>query len=335
LSGAFGSSRLTAKSGLWHRYAWIAYSAVFLGVIGHATTEFVAVLSGIAGAELSVWRFLIGGAGLVVISLMIPNARDLITPLKQDLWAIIGLSIGMICIGYLLFHLALDYATVPQVATTVTAAPIYVALVNRWLNKEPITKAKWVTGIAAVVAVAFLITDGAIAQLASGGRNLVGIGLVICSSFLIGGFMVVAKPYIGKYGALRITTLSTALSGIGLWLIVGIFWGNWVNPASLFARPSGEWLSLLAIGLLNTTLTQWLWLGGLAAVPDITRGMYLFFLKPVIAAVLALFVLGQPVTWLQWLAILVICGAVALEAVWGSLFGQVKTGTQEKPNQRA
>ena len=311
---------MSEKAGLWHRYAWVAYGAVFLGVIGHATTEFVAVLSGVAGAELSVWRFLIGGAGLVAVSLLIPSARDLITPLKQDPWAIIGLSLGMICIGYLIFHLALDYATVPQVATTVTASPIYVALVNRWLNKEPITKAKWVTGISALIAVTLLLTDGAITQLAGGGRNLFGIFLVICSSFLIGGFMVVAKPYIGKYGALRITTLSTALSGIGLWLIVGIFWGNWVDPTGLFDRSAGQWLSLLAIGLLNTTLTQWLWLGGLAAAPDLTRGMYLFFLKPVIAAVLALFILGQPVTWLQWLAIIVICGAVALEAFWDRIF---------------
>lgn len=308
------------KTGLWHRYAAVAYGAIFLGVIGHATTEFVAVLSRIAGAELSVWRFLIGGAGLVVVSLLIPGSRDLITPLKKDLWAIVGLSIGMICIGYLLFHLALDYATVPQVATTVTAAPIYVALVNRWLNKEPVTTAKWVTGIAALIAVVLLLTDGALTQLAGGGRNLVGIVLVICSSFLIGGFMVVAKPYVGKYGALRITTLSTALSGIGLWLIVGIAWGNWVDPTSLFDRPTGQWLSLLAIGLLNTTLTQWLWIGGLAAAPDLTRGMYLFFLKPVIAAVLALFILGQPVTALQWLAILVICGAVVLEALWDRIF---------------
>ena len=34
---------------LWHRHAWIAYAAIFVGVIGHATTEFVAVLSGVAG----------------------------------------------------------------------------------------------------------------------------------------------------------------------------------------------------------------------------------------------------------------------------------------------
>lgn len=311
-----------AGAGLWHRYAGVAYLAVFLGMIGHATSEFVAVLSGVAGPEVSVWRFLLGGFGLIVVALLVPASRDLITPLREAFWPIVGLSLIAVCVGYLLFHWSLDFATVPQVATTVTAAPIYVALVNLWLNKEPITTAKWVTGIAALVGVALLVTDGALAQLAGTGRNLLGIMLVICSSFLIGGFAVVARPYIRRYGALRIIALSTAIAGLGLWLLVGLAWSVWVNPLALFDRPREQWTALLTIGLYNTTLTQWLWLGGLAAVPDITRGMYLFFLKPVIAACLAIWILGQPVTWLQWLAITVICGAVALEAAWPRVFGR-------------
>ena len=313
---------MAARPGLWHRHAGVAYFAVFLGMIGHATSEFVAVVSGVAGPEVSVWRFLIGGFGLVAVALLVSGARDLLAPLREALWPILGLSLIGVCIGYLLFHWSLDFATVPQVATTVTAAPIYVALVNRWLNREPITTAKWVTGIAALIGVAFLVTDGAIAQLAGSGRNLFGMFLAICSAFLIGGFTVVAKPYIARYGALPITTLSMALSGLALWLLVGVIWGIWVNPFALFERPRGEWTALVTIGLYNTTLTQWLWLGGLAAVPDITRGMYLFFLKPVIAACLAIWILGQPVTWLQWLAVAVICGAVALEAAWPRVFGQ-------------
>jgi hypothetical protein len=38
-------------------------------------------------------------------------------------------------------------------------------------------------------------------------------------------------------------------------------------------------VGIIVIILYNTTLTQWLWIGGLAAVPDITRGSYLFFLQ--------------------------------------------------------
>jgi drug/metabolite transporter (DMT)-like permease len=125
-----------------------------------------------------------------------------------------------------------------------------------------------------------------------------------------------------RFGALRITTLTTVIGAVGLWLVVGLAWGAWVDPRTLLARDAGQVVALLTIAFWNTTLTQWLWLGGLAAVPDVTRGIYLFFLKPVIAAGLALFILGQPVTGLQWLAILVICGAVVLEASWTRLFGR-------------
>jgi drug/metabolite transporter (DMT)-like permease len=76
----------------------------------------------------------------------------------------------------------------------------------------------------------------------------------------------------------------------------------------------GWWI--LVLGLWNTTITQLLWFGGLSAAPDITRASYLFFLKPVIAAVLAIFVLSQHPTLLQSLAILVVTGSVFVELFW-------------------
>ena len=51
--------------GIWHKYSSLAYLAVFLGVCGHASSEFFSVLSGVKGPELSVWRFLLGGLGLM------------------------------------------------------------------------------------------------------------------------------------------------------------------------------------------------------------------------------------------------------------------------------
>ncbi|MDP6123657.1 MAG: hypothetical protein QF728_07160, partial [Arenicellales bacterium] len=72
-----------------------------------------------------------------------------------------------------------------------------------------------------------------------------------------------------------------------------------------------------------------LWIGGLAAVPDITRGSYLFFLKPVIAAALAIVILSQPMTHLQATAIVVICGAVLIEALWSQI---TTSGNGAAPN---
>ena len=89
--------------GLWHKYAWVAYSAVFLSVCGHASSEFVSVLCGIKGPELSVWRFLFGGFGLVMLALIFPASRNLLKPFREYGFQLIWLSILGISLGYLLF----------------------------------------------------------------------------------------------------------------------------------------------------------------------------------------------------------------------------------------
>lgn len=304
---------------IWHKHAWVAYLAVFMGVCGHASSEFVAVLSGVKGPELSVWRFMLGSAGLLALALIIPASRDLAAPFRTDGLKLILLSLMGVTLGYLMFHWSLDFATVPQVATLVTTIPIFVGLTNLWINKEPFTKAKIVTGAFAVLGVALLITDGYLAKLAGSGQNLIGVLMALACAALVAAYTVMVRPVIGQYGALRITAITMSLGAVGLWFVVGIFWGIWVNPLTIAIRPSNQIIALLTIGFYNTTFTQFLWIGGLAAVPDITRGSYLFFLKPVIAACLAVAFLSQSLTVWQILAMVMICSSVFVEVIWNRL----------------
>jgi drug/metabolite transporter (DMT)-like permease len=131
---------------------------------------------------------------------------------------------------------------------------------------------------------------------------------------VVAAYTVMVRPVIADFGALRITAITMAIGAVGLWLVVGLFWQIWVNPLTLFDRPPEQLGSLLTLALWNTTTAQFFWIGGLAAVPDITRGSYLFFLKPVIAAFLAIIFLGQSLTSWQILAIAVICLSVLVEA---------------------
>ena len=302
--------------GIWHKSALVAYLAVLLGVTGHASSEFVAVLSGVAGPELSVWRFLLGGIGLIILALIFPASRNLLEPFRTDGFRLVWLSIVGISLGYLLFHWSLDFASVPQVATMVTTIPIFVGLVNLWLNKQPFSGAKIISGISAMLGVALLITDGYLAKLAGAGQSFIGVLMALGCAGVVAGYTVMVRPIIAKYGALRITAVTLTMGAFGLWLVVGLFWKIWINPATLFDRPAGQAASLLTIAMWNTTITQFLWIGGLAAVPDITRGSYLFFLKPVIAAFLAVLFLSQGLTAWQILAIVVICASVFVEIFW-------------------
>ena len=301
--------------GIWHRYALLAYLAVFVAVVGHASSEFVSVLCQVVGQELSVWRFLLGSAGLVIVCLLSPSSRNFLAPLRQEGIKLVLLSLWGVSFCYLMFHWSLDYATVPQVATSVTTVPIFVGLLNLWLNRQPFTGAKIFTGLCALTGVALLITDGYLTRLATSTNNLLGVFMAMACAVSMAGYLVVIRPIIARHGALKITTLTLSIGALGLWAGVGIFFGYWVNPLSLFQKPAGQIAALLSLGIWNTTVTQFLWIGGLAAVPDQTRGSYLFYLKPVIATCLAVFVLHHVITAWGVLAIVVICGSVFIEPI--------------------
>ena len=303
------------KKGPWHRYSTLAYLAVLLGVIGHASSEFVAVLTQIKGPELSVWRFLLGGLGLIGLSLLFPSSRNLLEPFKTEGLRLVCLSVLGVTIGYLLFHWSLDYATVPQVATMVTTIPIFVGLANMFLNKQIFSRLKLITGLCAMLGVALLVTDGYLAQLSGSGHSLIGVLMALGCAATVAAYSVAIRPVIAEFGALRITAITMSIGAVGLWIVIGLVWQIWVNPFSLFDRPAGQLTALLTLAVWNTTITQFFWIGGLAAVPDITRGSYLFFFKPVIATLLAILFLNQSITGWQTMAIGVICLSVLFEAV--------------------
>ena len=100
----------TAGIGPTRGFIWLAYLAAFAGVASHASSEFVVKLTGLMGAEVSVWRFTLGGLALLIVALSQRGSRDLITPLRQDPVPVIGLSIFGMTLGQFLFHWALDYA---------------------------------------------------------------------------------------------------------------------------------------------------------------------------------------------------------------------------------
>ena len=229
---------------------------------------------------------------------------------------LITLSLVGVSLAYLFFHWSLDFASVIQVATLVTTIPIFVGLINLAVNQTPISSVKIITGVLAVVAVAALLTDGYMDALTAGGASLWGVLMAIICAALVAGYSVIAKPLMVRHGGMRITTLAITIGAIGLWLGVGTFWGKWVNPLSLAEKSSVAIWSLIVLGLWNTTVTQLLWLGGLAAASDMTRASYLFFLKPAIAAVLAIVFLRDSPTWLQIAAIVVVSGSVFFEVFW-------------------
>ena len=295
---------------------WVAYLACLIGVFGHASSEFVAKVAATPGPEFSVWRFLIGGACLALVTQFWPGARDLITPLRENGLRIALLSCLGMALGQLIFHWALDFTDVVQVATIVTGIPIAVVVVDRMVNGTPMTTPKVVSGIGAFIGVVLLLTNGATTDLQFGGPGLLGTLMALICAVIGGFYIVMARPMIQAYGPVRMTAYTFAIGFFFLYAVVGLAWGIWVNPLTLFTKEPVQIAGILTIGIWNTAMAMTLWLAGMTFAPDPQRANYLFFLKPVIAAFLAVLILGDELTWMQGLAIFAICFCVALEYVW-------------------
>jgi len=314
---------------MWNKPG-IAYLAVMIGVLGHASSEFVAVLSGISGPEVSSWRFLLGGTGLLLIVMAVMGPSLIIRILRAEWRLLVPISLAGVSLAYLLFHLALDYATVIQVATLVTTIPIFVGISNQIINGQPVSSVKWLTGCAAVVAIALLISDGYLSKLVETKSSIIGVFMARGCAALVSAFSVLVRPVIARHVAAPVTAIAMFVGGVGLWVLVGAAFGIWVNPLDLPNLPAREAWSLLVIAFWNTTITQYLWIGGLAHAPDITRASYLFFLKPAIAAVLAVAVLSQPLTVIQAIAIIAICGSVLIEFMYQSRQKSTTAGSADR-----
>ena len=86
------------------RLVFWAKSAAFLGVFGHSTSEFFSVYSGLDGPEVSVWRFNIGSAALLLVALVQKESRNLLRPVFKNPFLVIPLSVFGMSTAQLVFH---------------------------------------------------------------------------------------------------------------------------------------------------------------------------------------------------------------------------------------
>ena len=294
----------------------LAYIACMIGVVGHASSEFVAKISATPGPEFSVWRFLIGGVLLMVLTQFWPGARDVMTPLRQNGTRILLSSALLMALSQLIFHWSLDFTSVVQVATMVTAIPIFYVVTDRIVNGTRLTRPKIVSGVGAFIGVVLLLTNGFEAELGLTGNDLIGTLMALACGIAGGIYLVVTRPLVVTYGPVRMTAYTFFFGFFILWIVVGLGWGVWVDPLSLADKTPEQITGILTIGVWNTCIAMALWLWGLSAAPDPQRANYLFFLKPVIAALLAVVILDNTLSWLQGIAIFAICFCVAIEYVW-------------------
>lgn len=256
---------------------------------------------GVTPAELTSVRASVGAAGLLVWMLAQPRnlrirARDI------PFFALYGLvSIALFQYAY---FATVEHTTVSVAVALLYTAPAFVVLLSR-LRGERFRRAQ-IAALGLVVVGVFLVT-GALRMLATGAATIStpALGFGLASGLTYGLYTLFGKHALERYDPLQTVFWAFASGALCLAAVIP----PW-EP--ILAHPDTLPL-FLAIGLLPTMAAYLLYVRGLRTLPSSTASM-LASAEPVVATLLGVTLLGEPISPDQIAGIALIVAAASVVA---------------------
>lgn len=264
--------------------------------------------SGVSPYTLTAWRFLIGGMVILPFAVRQSRAVDFYLPRK----AIIRmgmLGVLNVCLSMLILQLSIHYGKASLSAVIVSINPLFVSLFALIILHEKLPLIRIITMIVGILGIG-LIVFGEGEFNATQYRNLpLGIGLAVIAAVNFGLYTVLTKKSVLAHGNLVTNSASFI---IGALVLFGI---NALTGKPLLIEMTWNNLILtLYLGIVLTGIAYLLYFEGMRHLDSNTASTY-FFLKPVIASLLAYFVLSEKLSLLQIVAIVIIVLSMSMERI--------------------
>ena len=258
--------------------------------------------------QITVLRFLIGGAVLLPFALRVMRARGASFS-RADAFFFARLGFLFVCVAMSLYQLAVVFAPASVVAVLFSCNPVFITVLAGLLLREPIRK-NHVLALCLEAAAVLLIVDPLHAAL--DGR---GVAFALLSAALFALYSVLGKKRAARLGGIAVTSLCSLFGGAELLAL--LLFGHTAPGAALYARLG---LSLyVGVPILSTiTAASFPWLLYLGAVntglgfvfhmlamekTDAQTASLVFFLKPMLAPLFALVLLREALHLNMWLGI--------------------------------
>lgn len=257
------------------------YILLAITVLLFSTLEVVSsTLKGLINPlQLTFLRFLIGGA--VLLPLVIRKQEKL---QKKDLLFFLALGILNILISMGSLQLSISMGKASTAAILISANPIFVMFFSSLLLKEKATKDRIACITFGLAGIMLIIYKGNI-----GGDTAASLALGIIASLTFGLYTVLGK------------LKSESISSITMICLSSIFGSLFYVPILLLNRIPILWIpqgSLLKVLYLGVFLSGVAYITYMEALKELTasKGSMVFFLKPVVASILAIIFLNEAVS---------------------------------------
>lgn len=191
-------------------------------------------------------------------------------------------------------------------AWIVATTPVFMALLGRVVLKERLGWLK-LTGIfLAFAGVLLVVSKGDLSSVSVGRFGAPGDKLILVSAVNWAVFSVLSRRGLKSYPAGLMMFYVMSLG----WIFTSIPFFAGRNAAEIANLTFNGWLGIAFLGIFCSGLAYIAWYDALQALSAAQTGAFLY-IEPLVAVVVAFFVLGEPVT-----AVSLIGGGVILLGVW-------------------
>ena len=241
---------------------------------------------GVSSGELALYRAVMG-AGLIWIYLLAKGKNPFSGGLKREILLLL-LSGGAMGVNWILLFQAYRYTSVSTATLCYYFAPVIVTALSPVLFRERLTRKQLFCFAMATLGLV-LITG---LEPSAGSANLTGILFGLGAAVFYAAVILLNK-YIRSTAGIQRTFLQFLAAIVTLIPYVAATGG-----VTLSRLDGTGWMCLLVVGILHTGITYCLNFSSLKALPG-QRAAILSYIDPLVAVLISVTVLREPMTWQQ------------------------------------
>jgi len=244
--------------------------------------------------------------GVIILGLAVVLRKQFALPKKSE-WGYFAL-LGFLGITFhqWLQSNGLKTSEASTTAWIVATTPVFMALLGWLILKEKLSGIKTFGIALAFVGVLLVVSDGNLASISIGKFGAPGDVLILISSVNWAVFSALSRRGLKTYSA-SLMIFYVMLIGWLFTTVLFIGGGNYVEISSLSVNG---WLGVTFLGMFCSGLAYIAWYDALQALSTAETGVFLY-IEPLIAMIVAFFVLGEAITIAS-----LVGGGIILFGVW-------------------
>lgn len=248
---------------------------------------------------LSLLRAALGCGSLLVFILLLRRPVHRAALQKQAGKLLVsGLLLGL---DWACFFESFNHTTVAIATLCYYMAPVFMLIAAPLVFHEHLSR--WKIGCAAVTIFGMLLVSGAVGSGAAGTGDFTGIFFALLGAVFYAGIIILTKTLTG----LDAFEESAVQLGIAALFLLAY---SLVRGGMDFSAMTGtSWLLLLLLGVVHTGMAYALYFGSLAFVPAQTAAL-LSYADPLLAVLLSVFVLREPISPVQGAGVILVLGGM-------------------------